>query len=231
MKSQGILYIYYGNKLEDELEQSIRSIQKTGLDYKVVRLEENYKGLGVKSEMYKHSPFDETLFLDTDTVVLSENLEYGFEMAQKFGLAITLAPACFAARFSDEIRNDMNEYNTGVIFFKKDPDVEMLFSKWNSFSHLYDNDQPSFARAVYETNFNPFILPQNWNFRNIDMNNIFFGPLKIWHSRDKVPQNIKKWNKRDDFIFGTVSFTNKVKPLFPFWLKILRILKDKFFSK
>ncbi|MEJ0070814.1 MAG: hypothetical protein WDO24_21130 [Pseudomonadota bacterium] len=36
--------------------------------------------------MFEHSPFETTVYLDADTVVLGR-LDYGFEMAERFGLA------------------------------------------------------------------------------------------------------------------------------------------------
>ena len=49
------------------------------------------------------------------------------------------------------------------------------------------NDQASFAVAVERLQFNPFVLPLNWNFRPIWQRS-FFGPLKIWHDYNDAPQ-------------------------------------------
>ncbi len=48
------------------------------------------------------------------------------------------------------------------------------------------NDQGSFALAVEQTGFNPFVLPHNWNFRPL-WHRSFFGPIKIWHDYSDPP--------------------------------------------
>jgi hypothetical protein len=47
-------------------------------------------------------------------------------------------------------------------------------------------DQGSFAAALEEVKFSPFVLPLNWNFRpNWQLS--FFGPVKIWHDYAELP--------------------------------------------
>ena len=48
------------------------------------------------------------------------------------------------------------------------------------------DDQCSFAAAVEETKFLPFVLPLNWNFRP-QWQLSFFGPIKIWHDYVEPP--------------------------------------------
>src|SRR6056297_1747455 len=125
-KKRGILYIYWGDKLDKEVNKSIESIKFTGLPYHVQKFNKGDKS--TKTLMYDLSPFEETLFLDTDTMVL-DNIDYGFKMAQRHGVAITIAPACYARRFTDNLpENDLIEYNSGVIFFKKNNEVEKIFN-------------------------------------------------------------------------------------------------------
>ncbi len=52
-------------------------------------LRSNPNTLNQKATMFDLSPFDETLFLDLDTVVLGR-LDFGFQKAQQFGLAIAI---------------------------------------------------------------------------------------------------------------------------------------------
>jgi len=55
------------------------------------------------------------------------------------------------------------------------------------------NDQGSFALAIENTGFNPFILPLNWNFRP-HSHNSFFGPIKIWHDYADPPPFFEELN-------------------------------------
>ena len=93
------------------------------------------------------------------------------------------------------------EYNTGVLFFGER--AKPVFESWARLAPQLDssidflgpqgqhlrmpyNDQCSFAAAIEETRFLPFVLPLNWNFRP-QWYRSFFGPLKIWHDYAEVP--------------------------------------------
>jgi hypothetical protein len=156
--------------------------------------------------MFDLSPFDETLFLDVDTVVLG-NLDFGFYKAKQFGLAMSICEAPWAKRYPAIFSSDEVEYNTGVIFFSKK--AQPLFEKWNELSLTADSsligvnngqvykiaaqDQGSFALAIDQTGFNPFVLPLNWNFRPI-WHRSFFGPIKIWHDYTDPPPFFEELN-------------------------------------
>src|SRR5262249_10934835 len=73
------------------------------------------------------SPFDETLFLDADTVVL-DRLDFGFDQAQRFGLACSICECPWSRRYRGLPKDDGVEYNTGVLFFTRS--VQALFSRW-----------------------------------------------------------------------------------------------------
>jgi hypothetical protein len=149
--------------------------------------------LNQKAAMLDFSPFDETLFLDIDTVVMGR-LDFGFEKAKQFGMAISICEAPWARRYTKIFSGDELEYNTGVIFFTKN--ARIVFDRWKQFvgevnssillvnkgqiETMPANDQGSFALAIEKTGFNPFILPLNWNFRP-HSHNSFFGPIKVWH--------------------------------------------------
>ena len=55
------------------------------------------------------------------------------------------------------------------------------------------NDQAGFAMAIEDTGFNLFVLPYNWNFRP-KWHKIWYGPLKIWHDYEAVPEPILQRN-------------------------------------
>ncbi|MCW5606311.1 MAG: hypothetical protein KIT18_17350 [Burkholderiales bacterium] len=162
--------------------------------------------LSEKARVFELSPFAETLFLDIDTVVLGD-LSFGFRQAQRFGLACSICEAPLANRFTGlRGAGEIVEYNTGVLFFSQA--AEPVFRRWVELAATLDssllfvgangglgrmpfNDQASFAKAIHDLGFNPFILPQNWNFR-FDYSQTFFGPLKIWHSYADVPADLNR---------------------------------------
>lgn len=198
-KGRGILYIVWGDQNDGLLERSKASAAALHpeLPVEVVRLplEGNaVRMLLQKSRMFELSPFEETLFLDADTIVMGR-LDYAFQKSQQFGLACCICESPWARRY-ESIRGDLIEYNTGVVFFT--PKARSVFEIWaqiapemNSSSLSYDkgkiekmhhNDQCSFAAAVEKANVSPFILPLNWNFRP-QWQRSFFGPIKVWHDR------------------------------------------------
>ena len=192
---RGVLYMVWGDRCEQELARSLESARLFGLPTHVVRGDSN-ASLVQKSAMYHQSPFAQTLFLDSDTVLLDDP-SYGFEMAARHGLCVVIAPAGNAAIHwhLDDAPVDLVQYNTGVIFFSKRPPVEQLFETWRRRSDPGQrNDQPGFALAVHETGFNPFVLPLMWNYRAAYGQGPIFGPIKIWHSRQPLPDNIQSYN-------------------------------------
>lgn len=193
--TEGILYIvwdnganYTGWNYADLLERSIESAKAFGYKYHVHKVPGG--NLLSKTQMYDVSPFDNTLFLDADTV-LCNNPEFGFKQSSKHGLAICLERASVLKRWEPEIRltlPDYPEYNTGVIFFKKDQRTQLWFQAWADMARrlAFWNDQPSFALACYEYGCSPFVLPENWNYRRYCKTDFSLTPIQIWHNAEPI---------------------------------------------
>jgi hypothetical protein len=208
---RGVLYIKWGNRLDALLNRSIQSLRAIhpDLPVHVAALPDN-TDIMAKSHAFDLSPFEETLYLDCDTVVLS-NLTFGFELANKHGVACCISECPWARRYA-ALRDagDAIEYNTGVLFFTRP--AKPVFDLWKDAStkidsssryyadnqvHVGHNDQAPFAFAIRELNFNPLVLPQNWNLRTA-WQRIFFGPVKIWHSYDDVPASVIDFTKAQE---------------------------------
>jgi hypothetical protein len=208
---RGILYMIWGDdaKHHATLQRSIDSVKQyhPELPIHVEKLTDG--GKINKTRICNITPFDETLFLDNDTIVM-DRLDFGFEKAKKHGLACVINECPWARRYSDKrLNGDMVEYNSGVLFYTKQ--AKPLFDTWNkifpttqaSIYHIIDGkpclmpvaDQGSFALAFHETGFLPFVLPINWNFR-AEYYKRFCGPLKIWHSYCEIPPSVFDWNKQ-----------------------------------
>ena len=179
---RGAIYLASGERFVAEARRSAAHLDAFGLDHTLIERDNiEAQALGGKSDMYGLTPYESTVFLDTDTRVLGD-LTFGFEMAERHGIAIAIAPACWARR-TGAVDGDEVEYNTGVIFFRRSPDVAEVFDVWKANAGIHRNDQASFALAIAETGFNPFVLPRNWNYRaGIDSPQVY-GPIKVWHSR------------------------------------------------
>ncbi len=210
--SKGIISIYWGDEAKLPIQRLCNSVKQfcPDLRHELIKIDAvsgDPKSLNQKAAMLELSPFEETLFLDVDTVVMG-NLDFGFEKAKKYGLALSICEAPWARRYPKLFSGDQIEYNTGVIFFTKK--AESVFNEWKRIAHIVDssivgvnengiytmpsNDQGSFAQAIENIGFNPFILPLNWNFRPI-WHKSFWGPLKIWHDYSDPPLVISELNK------------------------------------
>ena len=137
MNSRGVLYITFPGYLSEEssealLERSIASLKRWHPDmpYHVARLPEGATLLD-KAKMFDLSPFDDTLFLDIDTVVMGD-LSFGFTLMERYGLAAAICEAPYARRFKGLAdAGDLIEYNTGVLWFDKTSNIIAdFFRRW-----------------------------------------------------------------------------------------------------
>jgi hypothetical protein len=202
---RGILYIVWGEKAEAQLQRSILSVRNfyPEMPIHVERGSEDPRlGFRQKTIMGALTPFESTLFLDADTVVLG-NLDYAFDRAEEFGLACCICECPWLRRYGHS-EGDLIEYNSGVLFFSQK--ARHIMSDWPkisaahpSASHWLDTDgghkgmrfedQYGLARAIRDNAFNPHVLPMNYNFRP-SIHRTFFAPLKIWHSPKELPQGL-----------------------------------------
>lgn len=207
MAQRGVVYVVWGEAIEPMLQRSITSLRRhhPELPVHVERLPDGSQHRD-KPRMFDVSPFEETLFLDADTVVL-DRLDFAFEKAQRFALACCICESPWARRHAG-ISGDVIEYNTGVLFFTRA--AESIFRRWaeivysidatvimlgpnQSVTRQVDSDQAGFAQAVDDLRFNPYVLPLNWNLRPAWQKN-WFGPIKIWHWRSPPPDRLVEWN-------------------------------------
>jgi hypothetical protein len=214
--SRGIVYLTWRGDFDvtNVLQRSLASIRywHPELPHEVIEMPEG-SNLYCKSEMFDRSPFDETLFLDADTTVMGK-LDYGFQQAKKHGIACCVNANPWQRRYYKLPWDhpDTVEYSSGVVFFDKShPQAGGVFDRWRYLTARPDintasrfvgphglremplNDQALFSRAIQEENFNPFILPLNWNIYPRWQKH-FWGEIKVWHGYDDIPQEVVNWN-------------------------------------
>jgi hypothetical protein len=218
---RGVLYVVWpGPNVERLLERSIASVQKIHpeLPIHIQRLPEGSTLLD-KARMYDFTPFRETLFLDADTVIL-ERLDFGFDQANRFGLACCICECPWARRFTSlKGLGDLIEYNTGVLFFShitkrlfdrwasiaKNLDSRLSFLRGDQICVMSENDQASFAEALRTDFYNPYVLPLNWNFRPT-WQRLWFGDVKIWHDYADPLPGFLQWNKEQSQADALIQF-------------------------
>jgi hypothetical protein len=218
--TRGVLYMKWGD-VDEILGRSTQSLRKYHPELPV-HVHECPPGsdLLVKTSMLDITPFDETLFLDIDTVVLGR-LDYAFEKAARFGLACCICENPWARRHRGLAdRGDMIEYNTGVLFFTRC--ARRVFDQWKQLAPQVDStteyllytgqqcvqpldDQAAFALAVEQSGFSPFVLPLNWNWRP-PIQNSFYGPIKIYHGYAPPVPSLEGWNQEQNKPGAMIKF-------------------------
>lgn len=191
-KNFGVLYIKYGEgknngygvDYDELLNKSIKSIEKFGYQYHVH--EENEEpSLLCKGKMYELSPFQNTLYLDCDTIVLRD-LQLDEFYNQPNALGFCVEEASYLRRWYPSIPEYACEFNTGVIAFSATPQNEKLFSVYKDLclncTPNFGNDQPFFSLAVHSENCNYRILPNGYNYRRYRDEDSIFGPVYILHT-------------------------------------------------
>lgn len=88
-----------------------------------------------------NSPFDETLYLDTDTQ-LRQPVDHVFDLFPKFDFAMSWAMGKSQGGFSgdEQLLELISEYNTGVVFWKRTPRTTDLFTQWLEY---HDTETPT----------------------------------------------------------------------------------------
>jgi hypothetical protein len=153
----------------------------------------------IKVRYLAQSPFDRTILLDADTYCLAPFPEV-FDLLDRFDLAAAHEAGRFATRRVDgtevfirapDIPDCFPELNTGVLAFRRGPNVLKLFERWLALAEEargaqipHTQDQPSFRRALYESDVRVAVLPPEYNFRLI-CPGFARGLIKLIHGRWK----------------------------------------------
>jgi hypothetical protein len=139
------------------------------------------------------SPFDATIFLDSDTYVC-DSIEELFDLMPRFDIAAAHAPGY--TKCNDPMAPAFYDFNTGVVVFNRTEATLTLLRRWletyekwmtdppfkgagspNGFA-----DQPAFRRCVLESEVAVYTLPPEYNYRTVFPGRLV-GSAKILHGR------------------------------------------------
>ena len=206
---KGVVYVATGKKFVDEALISVRSVKKLmpelpvalftdlrelvdtppdGVD-SVFLLPEVTKSCLDKMYPLVETPYEKTLFLDTDTY-LCERVDELFDVLDRFDIAAAHPPFRVQYQITD-IPECFPEPNTGVILFKKNQAALEVLQRWPEEYKKQlaskikpHHDQHSFRAALYHSDARFLVLPHEYNFRSIGPNFAGKGSLvKIIHGR------------------------------------------------
>jgi len=133
--------------------------------------------------LLKYSPFEQTIFLDTDTYV-AEPLDDLFSILAYRELAIHQADEGYEFKMPG-FSNAMPEFNTGVLAYKLTPAVKQLFNDWDAqfdaTPHI-TTDQYHLRKTLYSSDVRFAVFSSAYNFI-IYYPNFVIQSVKIVHGR------------------------------------------------
>jgi len=137
-----------------------------------------------KIRNYVNSPYDKTLFLDTDTVIL-DSVEEGFKLLDKFDLAFALDPE--HGEHQEQVPDSFPQANNGVLFYKNNSKFRKFCEEWlKEFEKTKDQfetqEQPQFRKILWEHDIRFCVLRPEWNLL-LDFPTVADGRVRIAHSR------------------------------------------------
>jgi hypothetical protein len=210
MGQRGVLFMSWEPEAAGEralLERALASLRQVHpeLPHHVAALPGGTPRLD-KPGLLARSPFETSLYLDSDAVVLGR-LDFGFEMAERYGLACCLGDNPWQRRYLG-LPGDAVDYDAGVLFF--DGRAAPVLEAWGRLAPLVDlpvsqvvdgkaeqapcDDRLGFTRALELCGTVPFVLPLNWNLQP-RWQRSFFGPVKLWRSSAPVPETLLAFNR------------------------------------
>jgi len=200
--SCGILYIATDDTYLEEARQSaervsqlmdvpIAAITHREIDDKIfdqVLVDRNpTESFAEKPRNFLRSPFDKTLYLDTDTYLTDSVLEL-FDILNEYDIAV--APS-LSSELVSQVPPPRTQYNTGVVSYRSKKSVQEFLTLWQDIYKQWHEerdvveDQPSFLKAVYESDINLFTLSINYNARLFSPGALH-GEAKIVHGRPET---------------------------------------------
>lgn len=209
MESRGVVYVATGRKFVDEALVSVRSVKKhmpdllvsmftdlhelvssppEGVD-SVFHLAEVTKSCLDKMYPLVETPYEKTLFLDTDTY-MCDRVDELFDVLEKYDIAAAHPPYRVQYQLSD-VPECFPEPNTGVILFRRSSAALDVLNRWPEEYKKQiasgckpHHDQHSFRAALYHSTARFLVLPHEYNFRSIGPNFAGKGSkVKVIHGR------------------------------------------------
>ena len=192
MKTRGVLYIAYGDLFVKEALYSAESVKAQCPDLDITMFSDrmvdsphiddckiiSVSHLRSKIDYMDQSPYDLTIFLDTDTVI-NHNIEDMFEILETFDLVAAHDLARKRKKYSATIPEygripyAFSEVNTGVLAYRKSEHTNRLFKRWQEYFYKYFHtcpwDQPSFRISSWEgckEGLQMYIFPVEYNIRS-----------------------------------------------------------------
>lgn len=140
-----------------------------------------------KADYIVHSPYERTLFLDTDTAI-NADIRGMFQILDRFDIAMTHAHHRSLSRLQRwrvKLPDAFPEFNTGVVLFRKTPAVVQCLGEWGRYfleaALDENNDQTTLRELLWLSDLRIATLPPEYNVRFLKY------PL-MWTKAEASPQ-------------------------------------------
>lgn len=170
-------------------------------DHFILLNEEESNNRSIKTSINKISPFEKTIYIDCDTIIMNE-IDDGFKFLNYFDIAIRLNPYPQTREGKAEIKiledlsvRDCPHWNSGVIFFSNSAQTQDFFKEWNaSFLDLRNRyDQVSLVKTIFMNNSKVLSLPSRWNASDpILGRRKWRKSTKIFHYATNISNSLKR---------------------------------------
>jgi hypothetical protein len=206
---RGVLYIATGHEHVEEALLSAATVKRVS-DYPVtlvsdrdvdsdhvdttLELVDPRGGTGDQMDGMWQTPYEETLYLDTDIYVAGDPTP-ALELLDRFDLAAAHAPHRKPDDDSalDPPPETFPEYNSGVVAYRRNGTVRSFLDRWGDeyetdLANGLERNQPSFRRALYDSGLRLATLPTEYNCRFGFPNQVSL-PVRIFHGRLQSVEN------------------------------------------
>jgi len=215
--TNGIIYVTYGKKYVEAAIYSAKSARKHCPDINIHLFVDapNFEHFQFEKETFpftsievienphrrskvdciSKTPFDRTLYLDSDTTVAQDISEI-FNVLDRFDIAAVQAmhrnSKSGQTYWTVRIPDPFPQFNSGVMLFRKNPQVLDLLENW---SKAYAesglrHDQPTLRELLWFSDLRLYALPPEYNVR-------FLKYKFIWNKTEAVPMiyHLKQYHK------------------------------------
>jgi hypothetical protein len=209
-KTRGILYVAMGQAHVDVARRSAQSAKRAnpgigtaifcGEDDDASGFDQAFvipDGLTrPKVDLLPDSPFDETLYLDNDTLVRTD-ITSMFDLLDKFDMCGSHVQLWHRPRHNKkwrvEVPDAFPEINCGVLLYRKVEATKKFFRDWsNAFAQAgFGVDQVTFRELLWSSDLNFYVFPPQYNKRVFEASELIYSDqprARIFHLELLQPQ-------------------------------------------
>ena len=181
--SEGVFYIATGKFLAEAIESAaqveqcmndvsigvitdrIGKLEDISIFDDIIEVDEASHSWADKPEYMTNSPYDKSIYLDTD-IYVDSNIKDIFNLLDRFDIAAAQSPARVTHPLND-LPMAFSEFNTGVIAFGNTSAAHEALQKWGEIysSGGVESNQPAFREAIFKSSAEVTVLPTEYNCR------------------------------------------------------------------